>query len=197
MSTGWAVSTARRCAGMLFGALVTGLLVAGCGQAGPTVPAASGAGSPGTTVFPVAARESVPAISGTTLDGQRLRLRDLTGSGVVIINVWASWCTSCREESAAIAAVAKEMRGQPVRFLGVDEADSPSSARRFLAATGTAYPQLADPGGDVLSALSLLPQSGIPSTLLLDRRGRMAARVIGPVTEPELRRLIVSVREAS
>jgi thiol-disulfide isomerase/thioredoxin len=136
-------------------------------------------------------------VSGHTLDGQPLALRELAGSGVVVINVWASWCTSCREESAALAAVAAEMRGRPVRFLGIDEHDAPSAARSFLAGTAAGYPQVADPEGDVLRALSLLPQSAIPSTLLLDARGRMAARVIGPVTAPELRRLIATLQEVS
>ena len=139
----------------------------------------------------------MPEFTASTLDGRSLSVRDLTGSGVVVINVWASWCTSCRAESAAIAAVAAEMRGQPVQFLGIDEQDSASSARRFLAASGTTYPQLSDPEGDVLHALSLLPETGIPSTLLLDPRGRMAARVIGPVTGDELRDLIRSLQQVS
>ena len=124
-------------------------------------------------------------------------MRELTGAGVVVINVWASWCTSCRAESAAIAAVAAEMRGQPVQFLGIDEQDSESAARSFLATTGTTYPQVTDSDGDVLHALPLLPETGIPSTLLLDPRGRMAARVIGPVTRDDLRALIRSVQEVS
>jgi peroxiredoxin len=89
------------------------------------------------------------------------------------------------------------MRGRPVRFLGIDEQDPPSSARGFLAGSGATYPQVADPEGAVLRALSLLPQSGIPSTLLLDARGRMAARVIGPVTAAQLRRLIGTLQEVS
>lgn len=180
------------------------LVLAGCGAApaplsaarsGP--PTAAPAGSPGTTVFPVAARSPVPEVSGRTLDGQPLVLRELAGSGVLVINVWASWCTSCREESAALADVAWQVKGQPVHFLGIDERDQASAARTFLAGAGITYPQLADPEGNALSALSLLPQTGIPSTLLLDPAGRMAARVIGPVTRNELRRLITTLREVS
>jgi thiol-disulfide isomerase/thioredoxin len=155
------------------------------------------AGSPGTTVFPAAFRAQAPELTGRTLDGQPLALRQLAGSGVVVINVWASWCTSCREESAALAAVARQLSGSPVHFLGIDEEVSPSAARGFLVGNKITYPQLADPQGDLLSALSLLPKSGIPSTLLLDSRGRMAARVIGPVTQNGLRQLITSLREDS
>jgi thiol-disulfide isomerase/thioredoxin len=189
-------SGARR----LVGLLAAGLLLGGCVSAGPaqtaaTAPmAASASDAPGTTIFPVSQRRPAPALTGSTLDGHRLALAALTGSGVVVLNVWASWCTSCKEEAAAIAAVAADQRA--VRFLGIDELDPPAKARTFLASVGTTYPQLADPEGNVLRALTLLPQSAIPSTLLLDSRGRMAARVIGPVTEKELRRLILAAGAA-
>jgi thiol-disulfide isomerase/thioredoxin len=136
-------------------------------------------------------------VSGRTLDGQPLSLRKLAGSGVVVIDVWASWCTSCHEEWAALAAVATQMNGSPVHSLAIDEQDPASAARAFLADTGITYPQVADPRGDLLGTLSLLPTSGIPSTLLLDARGRMAARVIGPVTQNGLRRPISSLQDGS
>jgi peroxiredoxin len=199
MSTGGRSGTPRarpgRC--LLVGLVVASLPLAGCAMSGGHGPRTAAAVAPTTTVYPAADRRPVPDVTATTLDGGSLSVRDLTGSGVVVINVWASWCTSCRAESAAIAAVADELSGQPVQFVGIDEQDSASSARRFLAATGTTYPQLTDPAGDVLHALSSLPQTGIPSTLLLDPEGRMAACVIGPVTQDELRHLIVSLQGAA
>lgn len=193
MSTGGRGRGARR----LVGALVAAFLLGGCGAAAPAAPAARSPEGAGTTVLPVASRRPVPDVSGRTLDGSPLALRDLAGSGVVVINVWASWCTSCRAEAAAIASVAEQMRALPVHFVGIDEQDSPASARHFLLTTGTTYPQMADPRGDLLHALALLPQTGIPSTLFLDPQGRMAARVVGPLTEQELGRLIRSLREVA
>ena len=188
-------------AGLLAALLMTVFALAGCGLTGgaPRTAAAhvSASNAPGTTVYRVTDRRPAPALTANTLDGRPLALRDLTGSGVVVINVWASWCTSCRAESAALAAVAQEMHGRPVQFLGIDEEDSVAAAHTFLAGSGATYPQISDPDGEVLHALSLLPQSGIPSTLLLDPRGRMAARVIGPVTEDDLRSLIGSLQEVS
>jgi thiol-disulfide isomerase/thioredoxin len=172
------------------------VLVAGCGNSGNRT-SVTAAETPGTTVFPAAERRPLAELSGETLAGQSLNLGDVAGSGVVVINVWASWCTSCREESAALAAVAGELRGQQVSFVGVDEQDQAPAARRFVAETRTTYPQLSDPQGLLLDKLSVLPQSGIPSTLLLDRRGLVAARVIGPVTQPQLRRLIGSLQRES
>lgn len=186
---------------LLVALLLTGFALVGCGRTGgaPTTAAARSRepSAVGTTIFPPADRRPVPTLRAGTLDGRPLALRDLIGSGVVVINVWASWCTSCRAESAAIAAVAAELHGQTVQFVGIDEADSLAAARTFLAGTGSTYPQLSDPDGEVLHVLSLLPQTGIPSTLLLDPRGRMAARVIGPVTQDGLRSLIRSLQEVS
>ena len=182
-------------------AAVTALL-AGCGTpAGQPASMAPGTGSsasaqgPGTTVFPAAERAMVPAVSGKTLTGESLALRDLTGKGVVVVNVWASWCTPCREESGVLTAAAAELKDQHVGFVGVDEADSASAARSFVQQSGATYPQLLDPDGAILARLKLLPASGIPSTLVLDGRGRMAARVIGPLTSTTLHQVISAAQD--
>jgi len=199
MSMGGRSGTPRRppARAALAGVVIASLLLAGCATSRGSGPRAAASGAPGTTVYPAADRRPVPDVTASTLDGRSLSVRDLTGSGVVVINVWASWCTSCRAETAAIAAVAAEMSGRPVQFLGIDEQDSAAAARHFLVDAGTTYPQLTDTEGDVLHTLSLLPQTGIPSTLLLDPEGRMAARVIGPVSRNQLRDLIVAVQKVS
>jgi len=177
-------------------------LLAACGTpAGHPASGGSGTGSsasaqaPGTTVFPAADRAMVPAVSGKTLAGGSLALRDLTGKGVVVVNVWASWCTPCREESGVLTAAARELKDQHVGFVGVDEADSASAARSFVQQSGATYPQLLDPDGAILARLKLLPASGIPSTLVLDGRGRMAARVIGPLTSTTLHQVIAAAQD--
>ncbi len=120
-------------------------------------------------------------------------MRSLIGRSVLVLNVWASWCANCRDEAAVLATAARAAGPGGARFIGIDEQDEAAAARKFVAAAGTGYPQLADPTGSVLNRLSLLPRSGIPSTLLVDRHGNMAARIVGPVTGPQLEKLITQV----
>ena len=147
----------------------------------------------GAQLFPVSERRPLPEISGTGLAGQRLSLRSLVGRGVLVINVWAAWCVNCREESKALAGLAAELGPQSVQFVVIDEQDVATKARSFAASTGMTYAQLTDESGGVLDKLTLLPNNGIPSTLLVDRHGMMAARIIGPVTATGLRGLVKEV----
>lgn len=77
-----------------------------------------------------------------------------------------------------------------IRVIGIDERDRNGPALAFAASRGASYPSLADPDGKLLALLPMLPQTGVPSTLFLDRRGRVAARVVGPVDNDVLRRII-------
>lgn len=173
-------------------------LITSCGGAG------QGVGTSGTRVnalgakiFPAAQLDRLPAIVGKTLSGTALALSSLTGHGVVVINVWASWCAVCRDESRALAALATNLRDQGVSFVGLNEHDTADAARTFVRSTGTTYPHLVDPEGAVLSKLRMLPSYGIPSTLVVDRRGMMAARIIGATTGPQLQHVIAQVQRES
>ena len=148
--------------------------------------------SVGVTIYPSASRPSIPELAGPTLDGGPLALSSLRGH-VVVINVWASWCEPCRAESPALARVADATRSAGVRFVGIDEQDRAAPAREFAASVGATYPHLLDSDGSLLSSLRLVPSSGIPSTLVLDAQGRVAARVIGPVDPATFETLVRSV----
>ncbi len=147
--------------------------------------ASQGASQIGLTQYPRAQRPAAPALIGTTLAGDRFTLTSTLGK-VVVLNVWASWCAPCRSESPALARAEAAFAQQPVRFVGIDEQDESRTAKKFVASTGATYPNLVDSNGQLLSQLRLLPQSGVPSTLILDRHGRVADRVIGPVGAGEL-----------
>jgi thiol-disulfide isomerase/thioredoxin len=146
-------------------------------------PAALG---PGADVFPVGQRSVSPQLRGTTLAGEQLDLADVSGHGVVAVNVWASWCGPCRQEMPLLARAARTS----ISVVGIDERDHIGSARAFAASRGATYPSLSDPDGTLLARLPMLPQTGVPSTLFLDSRGRVAARVVGPVDNDVLRRIV-------
>lgn len=139
----------------------------------------------GAEVFPAGERSPAPHLRGTTLTGEALDLADELGHGPVVVNVWASWCGPCRREMPLLAHT-----GTRIRVIGIDERDDPRSARDFAASRGATYPSLSDPDGTLLARLAVLPQYGVPSTLFLDDRGRVAARVVGPIRADVLRRVL-------
>jgi thiol-disulfide isomerase/thioredoxin len=132
-----------------------------------------------------------------------LRGRDLSGVGVdttawqggpVVLNVWGSWCAPCRTEAPALRAVSAEYAGRGVRFLGVNVKDNAAAARAFERRFQVPYPSLDDSQGRASLALSsYVPASVVPATLVLDRRGRVAARVLGATEASVLRTLLDAV----
>jgi thiol-disulfide isomerase/thioredoxin len=147
-------------------------------------------GSYSTTVFKLGARPEAPEVSGTMLTGARFRLSADRGS-VVVMNFWGSWCTPCREEAPGLGALARHFTGAGVRFIGVDIRDDPASAEAFMRTFRIGYPSLNDPNDMVaLDFTGTVPPSGIPTTLVIDRSGRIAARIVGPASYSGLMTLI-------
>jgi thiol-disulfide isomerase/thioredoxin len=134
----------------------------------------------GVTTYAAGSRPALPEVSGRTLDGTETSLASRHGH-VVVINIWASWCGPCRTESPALARAAEQTAGLGVLFVGIDEQDVAANARAFAEEAGTTYPQLVDEDGTILAALRLVPLSAIPSTIVLDPKGDVAVRVIGPI----------------
>jgi thiol-disulfide isomerase/thioredoxin len=175
------------------------LALAGCGGGaiGADTPASSGQSFVGSsyssTVFRAGARPAAPDISGTTLTGQHLSLSADRGS-VVVINFWGSWCSPCRAEAPDLTALATNYSAHGVRFLGVDIRDDPVSADAFVKTFRIPYPSLNDPSDELALAFrGTVPPAAIPSTLVIDRSGRIAARILGSVSYDSLRALITQV----
>lgn len=163
------------------------LVTAVCGGCSTRHPSAAGAGlDVGTQIFPVAERAPAPDLHGTTITGDPFDLADVLGHGPVAVNVWASWCGPCRHEMPLLAHVPDVS----LRVVGIDERDNSASARSFAGSRDVHYPNLADPDGQLLARLRMLPQSGVPSTIFLDRHGRVAARVIGPMDRHVLSQIL-------
>ena len=151
--------------------------------------AGAGAGSavstslePGMDVYPMGKRDPAPQLEGTTLDGDAFALSDWAGE-VVVINAWGSWCVPCRTETPELVRLANDYADRGVRFLGINIRDNSAAARSFEDRFTVPYPSLEDPNGQLLlNFRDVIPTSVVPSTVVIDRRGNVAARIIGPIT---------------
>ncbi len=132
-------------------------------------------------------------LKGTTLNGVPWKVADAANK-VVVLNVWGSWCGPCVAEMPHLQQVWSQVSsaGRPVQFMGINYRDGAETAEAFLRANKITYPSLADDGGRTLLALRG-KASATPTTLVLDRRGRIAARVSGPVTAATLSGLVNDV----
>ncbi|AXG78418.1 TlpA family protein disulfide reductase [Streptomyces paludis] len=175
---------------------VAALTLSACGSGGK-----SGGGgdtnfvtnSGGITTVARTERTSVNEIAGETLEGKTLDVADLKGK-VVVLNVWGSWCPPCRAEAPHFAKVAKDTEAQGVSFVGINTRDpNKGPALAFEKDYGVEYPSLYDPTGKlILSGFpkgTLNPQA-IPSTIVLDRDGKIAARSLMALNEDKLRKMI-------
>jgi thiol-disulfide isomerase/thioredoxin len=170
-------------------------LLAGCAETGAK-------GDPGGNRFisgdgnvqkiPAGERKGPQSASGTTLDGKPVSLAALRGK-VTVVNFWASWCAPCRGEAPSLEQVHTETRANGVEFLGVNFKDSPQNARAFDRRFKITYPSVFDGSGQIGLAFRDVPPNAIPSTLILDRQGRVAVRVIGATTYSALKPLVTAV----
>ncbi|MFI8521334.1 TlpA family protein disulfide reductase [Streptomyces sp. NPDC085481] len=138
-------------------------------------------------------RQPVNKIAGKTLEGEQLDVADFKGK-VVVLNVWGSWCPPCRAEAPHFAKVAKDMKVKGVEFVGLNTRDADTSkGLAFEEEFGVGYPSLYDPAGKlILSGFpkgSMIPQA-IPSTIVLDKDGKVAARSLMALDETKLRSMI-------
>ncbi|MFJ9648808.1 TlpA family protein disulfide reductase [Streptomyces sp. NPDC004244] len=139
-------------------------------------------------------RAQAPKLDGETVDGESLDTTALKGK-VVVLNVWGSWCPPCRAEAKYFAQVSKELAdaGKPVAFVGINTRDnSKQNAAAFEDNFGITYPSLYDPDGKLMLRFpaGTLNAQAIPSTIVLDKEGRIAARTLAPVNDAQLRSMI-------
>ena len=164
--------------------------LAGCGTTSGTADGSTRfvAGDGSTTLLAPGDRASAPTVRGTTLDGTTLDLASLRGK-VVVVNFWASWCAPCRQEAGALEKVYDETKDKGVAFVGVVSGgkDSLDNAQAFARRFAISYPSMYDGDNSVVLAFAgQLPPSAIPTTLVLDREGRVAARDIDAVDRSRL-----------
>ena len=177
--------------------LPAGLLLFACSGGGS---AASGCEPlpgvrPGLCPIPVEDRlpaptDRLPVVGG----GQELGLGDL-GGRVVVLNFWASWCGPCRVEQPDLNEAYELLPADEVAFLGVNIEDAEANALAHIREFEIPYPSLFDPANDYASRFSGVGPRNIPSTLFIDREGRVAVRVFGVIGTRETTSLAAALAD--
>jgi len=146
-----------------------------------------GAGDPGripsALIGHPAPATTLPAVAGLERDGRPLP--GLDGSGfkgqVTLVNVWASWCIPCHDEVPYLERLGQDSR---IRLVGINYKDEPDNARRFLGRYGN--PFVASGADQTGRAAIEWGVYGVPETFLVGRDGRIAYKLVGPVTADNL-----------
>jgi thiol-disulfide isomerase/thioredoxin len=148
------------------------------------------------TRVPPDQRKELPAVSGPALGtSTTISTQEYRGK-VVVINVWGSWCPPCRKEAPDLQAASVETKNV-AQFVGITSKDyDPAPAEAFVRSFKITYPSIYDPTGKVLLTFAgQLPPSAIPSTMIIDRDGRLAVRVLSEVSKITLVDMINDVAD--
>jgi thiol-disulfide isomerase/thioredoxin len=183
---------------VLPGLLLAGTLVlSACSGLGGTGGTSGGEGGKGYVSgdgkalrFPAAERPAAPRIQGPTLDGTTLDLATLRGK-VVVLNIWGSWCAPCRQEAPTLERMSRQTRAQGVEFVGLNIRDVDDRARAFERSFSVTYPSIVDAEGVIQSRFrGKIAAAAMPTTYIIDREGRVAARANDTLTDVKLRELL-------
>ena len=168
--------------------LILAITLTGCSGGGTSSSEESFvSGDASTTFIKIGDRKIAPAISGMTLSGNQYTY---TKDKVAVVNVWASWCAPCRAEAPTLAALANKYTD--VAFIGILTRDNPATAEAFQRRFKLPYPTIID-DSILIGFKGSLPANAIPSTVILDKKGKVAARISGTVTVAALSDLIEKV----
>ena len=169
---------------MLRWILLAAALSTGC-SAGVSAERADGGyvqGEFGITVVPPEDRVAAPSVAGETVDGGEVALADFAGRPVVL-NVWYSTCSPCREEADDLVEAERQLRDDGVAFLGVNIRDNVDGAAAFQSDFGIGWPSIYDPASEqLLGFRDSLPAAAVPTTWVIDSQGRVAARIVDEIS---------------
>lgn len=164
------------------------LALSSCGGGGSSIAEESFVSGSGNVSFTKESnRIAAPKLSGMTLTGKNYTYN--VGQ-VAVVNVWASWCAPCRAEAPTLAALSEKYTD--VAFIGILTRDNPVNAEAFTRRFAIPYPTLID-DSVLIGFRKSLPANAIPSTVVIDKKGNVAARISGEVTVASLSELIEKV----
>lgn len=181
----------------LFLAVVAAMTLSACSGTNAVRQDVSGSngyqsGDAALTYLAVGHRPAVHGVKGTLIDGGHFDLSAWKGK-VVVVNFWGQWCAPCQAEAQGLEQVYLDNRANGVEFLGVDVKDDPASGRAFERHYGITYPSIDDPSNLLALRFRDVPPDATPTTVVLDRDGRIAARQSGEILYSQLRDLVARV----
>ncbi|MBL0691774.1 MAG: TlpA family protein disulfide reductase [SAR324 cluster bacterium] len=120
-------------------------------------------------------------------NGKSYQLKDFRGK-IVVLNVWASWCLSCRQESRVLQKIFLDYKNQDLIVIGISVKDTTDNAKKFLSSYPKNYPVgLDSPDNKVLLNYGI---TGVPETFIIDQGGTIIKKFIGAVTEQNINNLL-------
>ena len=141
-------------------------------------------------------RSKPVTLTGTAFDGSTVDTSSWLGD-VVVVNTWYAGCAPCRKEAPDLASLAATDT-DGVHFVGINSTDDAGAADAFQRTFKITYPSISDKSGSVVATLQgVVPVQAVPTTVVLDAQGRVAARVLGATTEATLAGLVDDVRASS
>ncbi|MDQ0647186.1 peroxiredoxin [Microbacterium natoriense] len=137
--------------------------------------------------IPVADRGEPVDFGGVTENGEKFSSADIAGQ-VTVVNFWYAGCAPCRVEADFLETVWQKFDGEGVSFIGVNTRDQADTAKAFSEEYSITYPSLidVDTAEAKLAFAEAVPIQATPTTLVLDKQGRVAARIIGPIDSPSI-----------
>lgn len=157
-------------------------LLAGCTET-PSLPSSSTYSSDDTVTEIAAADRGDPIVFiGKLEDGTTADSNDWLGS-VVVVNFWYAACPPCRAEAPDLEALYEQFAADGVVFIGVNVRDGADTATAFADKFGVTYPSIIDAneGSVQLAFAGQIAPNAVPTTIVLDREGRAAARIVGRI----------------
>lgn len=137
--------------------------------------------------YPPAERQPIGELAGPAVSGEKEKISTADHLGeVVVLNVWGSWCAPCRLEAEDLRDADESFAAEPVQFIGINVKDNQGAAADFEKSKNIGYPSISDPTMRTLLSINGFPTGSVPSTIVLDKQGRVAQIWLRVVTQSEL-----------